>query len=195
MAVGYPGGAILPVFDPIHNCKEFGFILPRHEQGAGHMAEGYARASGKPGVVLVTSGPGATNLITPMMDALADGTPMVIFCGQVPTSSIGLDSFQEADVLGMSMPCTKWNVTVREIAELPKHIDQAFEIATSGRPGPVLIELPRDITAGIVRQHISRPDTSPPPWDLHHARYQESISTIKQAADLVNISERPVLYV
>ena len=110
---GYPGGAILPVFDAIYNSKHFDFVLPRHEQGAGHMAEGYARASGKPGVVLVTSGPGATNTITPMQDALSDGTPMVVFCGQVATSAIGSDAFQEADVVGISRSCTKWNVMVK----------------------------------------------------------------------------------
>ena len=134
---GYPGGAILPTFDAIYNSKEFNFILPRHEQGAGHMAEGYARASGRPGVVLVTSGPGATNVITPLQDALSDGTPMVVFCGQVPTSAIGSDAFQEADVIGISRACTKWNVMVKRVEEIPKRIKEAFEIATSGRPGPV----------------------------------------------------------
>lgn len=104
---GYPGGAILPVFDAIYNSTHFDFILPRHEQGAGHMAEGYARASGKPGVILVTSGPGATNVVTPMQDALLDGTPLIVFCGQVPVSAIGTDAFQEADVVGISRACTK----------------------------------------------------------------------------------------
>lgn len=193
--VGYPGGAILPVFDAIYDCEEFNFVLPRHEQGAGHMAEGYARASGKPGVVLVTSGPGATNLITPMADALADGTPLVVFCGQVATSSIGLDGFQEADILGMSMPCTKWNVAVRDIAQLPRCINQAFEIATSGRPGPVLVELPIDITAGVLRKHIRRSDILPPVLDAPQSPRQESMSTIKKAAKLINIAQRPVLYV
>lgn len=195
MAVGYPGGAILPVFDAIYECKEFEFVLPRHEQGAGHMAGGYARASGKPGVVLVTSGPGATNLITPMMDALADGTPLVIFCGQISTDSIGLDGFQEADVLGMSRPCTKWNFAVRDIAELPRRINQAFEIATSGRPGPVLIELPKDTTAGILRQPIPQSDVFPPNMAIQHSRREESIATIKRAAKLINIAQRSVLYV
>ncbi|KAG6264233.1 Acetolactate synthase, mitochondrial, partial [Claviceps purpurea] len=142
--IGYAGGAILPVFDAIYNSKHFDFILPRHEQGAGHMAEGYARASGKPGVVLVTSGPGATNLITPMQDALSDGTPLVVFCGQVPTTAIGSDAFQEADVVGISRACTKWNIMVKNAAELPRRINEAFEIATSGRPGPVLVDLPKD---------------------------------------------------
>ena len=113
---GYPGGAILPVFDAIYNSEHFDFILPRHEQGAGHMAEGYARASGKPGVVLVTSGPGATNVVTPMQDALMDGTPMVVFSGQVVTSSIGSDAFQEADMIGISRACTKWNVMVKNLS-------------------------------------------------------------------------------
>ncbi|KAJ2626397.1 Acetolactate synthase, mitochondrial, partial [Coemansia sp. RSA 1694] len=107
---GYPGGAILPVFDAIHNSTYFDFILPRHEQGAGHMAEAYARVTGKPGVVLVTSGPGATNIITPLQDALSDGVPLIVFSGQVPTAAIGTDAFQEADIVGISRACTKWNV-------------------------------------------------------------------------------------
>lgn len=122
------------------------------------MAEGYARVSGKPGVVLVTSGPGATNVVTPMADALADRIPMVVFCGQVRTTAIGSDAFQEADMLGISRSCTKWNVMVRNLADLPKRINEAFEIATSGRPGPVLVDLPIDITAGVLKQAI--------PWSL-----------------------------
>lgn len=155
------GGAILPVFDAIYNSKHFDFVLPRHEQGAGHMAEGYARASGLPGVVLVTSGPGATNVVTPMQDALSDGTPLVVFCGQVATSAIGSDAFQEADVVGISRSCTKWNVMVKDIAELPRRINEAFKIATSGRPGPVLVDLPKDVTAGILKQAIPLRYTRP----------------------------------
>ena len=139
---GYPGGAILPTFDAIYNSKNFDFILPRHEQGAGHMAEGYARATGRPGVVLVTSGPGATNVVTPMQDALSDGTPMVVLCGQVVTGAIGSDAFQEADVVGISRACTKWNVMVKRVEELPKRLKEAFEIATHGRPGPVRFPCP-----------------------------------------------------
>ena len=135
---GYPGGAILPVFDSIYQSKHFEFILPRHEQGAGHMAQGYSRASGKPGVVLVTSGPGATNVITPMQDALLDGTPLVVFSGQVVTSAIGTDAFQEADVVGLTRSCTKWNVLVKNVAELPLRIKEAFEIATSGVCSPFI---------------------------------------------------------
>ncbi|EYE98283.1 acetolactate synthase catalytic subunit [Aspergillus ruber CBS 135680] len=197
---GYPGGAILPVFDAIYNSKHFDFVLPKHEQGAGHMAEGYARASGKPGVVLVTSGPGATNVITPMQDALSDGTPMVVFCGQVPTSSIGTDSFQEADVVGISRACTKWNVMVKSVAELPRRIQEAFEIATSGRPGPVLVDLPKDITAGILRKPIPMNSTLPSlPSAATMAARELSLKqlegTIGRVARLVNKAKKPILYV
>ncbi|KAH8912627.1 acetolactate synthase [Coniochaeta sp. PMI_546] len=196
---GYPGGAILPVFDAIYNSKHFDFILPKHEQGAGHMAEGYARASGKPGVVLVTSGPGATNVVTPMADALADGTPMVVFSGQVVTSAIGSDAFQEADVIGISRACTKWNVMVKNVAELPKRINEAFEIATSGRPGPVLVDLPKDITAGVLRRAIPTESTLPPLPSAASRAVQELTQrqldgSIRRVADLVNIAKQPVIY-
>lgn len=164
------------------------------------MAEGYARASGHPGVVLVTSGPGATNVITPMQDALSDGTPMVVFCGQVVTGSIGTDSFQEADVVGISRACTKWNVMVKSVAELPRRIQEAFEIATSGRPGPVLVDLPKDITAGILRKPIPMQSTLPSrpsaatmaAKELSEKQLQ---STINRVARLVNVAKKPVLYV
>ena len=164
------------------------------------MAEGYARASGKPGVVLVTSGPGATNVITPMQDALSDGTPMVVFCGQVPTSSIGTDSFQEADVVGISRACTKWNVMAKSVAELPRRIQEAFEIATTGRPGPVLVDLPKDITAGILRKPIPMSSTLPSlPSAATMAAKELSMKqlegTIGRVARLVNIAKKPILYV
>jgi acetolactate synthase-1/2/3 large subunit len=149
---GYPGGAILPVFDAIYETKDFNFVLPRHEQGGGHMAEGYARVTGKPGVVIVTSGPGATNVVTPLQDALMDGTPMVVFTGQVPTAAIGTDAFQEADVVGITRSCTKWNCLVKDLKDLPQRINEAFHVATSGRPGPVLVDLPKDVTAGILSE-------------------------------------------
>src|SRR6478609_8444993 len=149
---GYPGGAILPVFDAIHESKQFQFILTRHEQGATHMAEGYARVTGKPGIVLVTSGPGATNTVTGLQDALMDGTPLIVFAGQVATSAIGSDAFQEADMTSITRPCTKWNVLVKKIEDLPRAINTAFLIATSGRPGPVFIDLPKDVTASILRK-------------------------------------------
>ncbi|ORZ10460.1 acetolactate synthase [Absidia repens] len=200
---GYPGGAILPVFDAIHESKYFEFILPRHEQGAGHMAEGYARATGKPGIVLVTSGPGATNVVTAMADALADGVPLVVFTGQVPTSAIGTDAFQEADVVGISRYCTKWNVMVKDIAELPRRINEAFTIATSGRPGPVLVDLPKDVTASVLRRPIptnimipSRPTAIPN--TAISAFTEEAVSkpspVLKRAAELINQAKRPVIY-
>jgi acetolactate synthase-1/2/3 large subunit len=195
---GYSGGAILPVFDGIFNSPHFKFIMPRHEQGAGHMAEGYARATGKPGVVLVTSGPGATNVVTPMQDALSDGTPMVVFSGQVPTTSIGTDAFQEADVIGITRSCTKWNVMVRTIEELPRRINEAFEIATSGRPGPVLVDLPKDVTAGVLRQPIPTESTIPSRSLATLATIavnEMQEQTIKDAAELLNKAKKPILYV
>ncbi|EPQ26991.1 uncharacterized protein PFL1_05627 [Pseudozyma flocculosa PF-1] len=217
---GYPGGAILPVFDAIYNSKHFDFVLPRREDGAGHMAEGYARVSGKPGVILVTSGPGATNVITPLQDAMSDGTPLVVFCGQVATSAIGSDAFQEADVVGISRSCTKWNVMVKDIAELPKRINEAFKIATSGRPGPVLVDLPKDVTAGILRQAIPYSYTQPNMLNSipsrqtartrRHAAYANSANLradaassaaaaglsaeMQEAARLIGIAKRPIIY-
>ncbi|KAL5532799.1 ILV2 [Sanghuangporus sanghuang] len=197
---GYPGGAILPVFDAIYNSKYFDFILPRHEQGAGHMAEGYASVSGKPGVILVTSGPGATNVVTPMQDALSDGIPMVVFCGQVATSAIGSDAFQEADTVGISRSCTKWNVMVKDIAELPRRINEAFKIATSGRPGPVLVDLPKDVTAGILRTPLPYKDTTPgsplglPSNPLQSMQPPIDMPLIQQAANLINNAKKPLIY-
>ncbi|KZV87401.1 acetolactate synthase [Exidia glandulosa HHB12029] len=194
---GYPGGAILPVFDAIYNSKHFNFVLPRHEQGAGHMAEGYARVSGKPGVVLVTSGPGATNVVTPLQDALMDGLPLVVFCGQVATSAIGSDAFQEADMVGISRSCTKWNVMVKDIAELPRRINEAFKIATSGRPGPVLVDLPKDVTASILRTPLSYKATTPGQnlgLPSNPLQTPAEMQLIRQAADLINQAKRPVVY-
>ena len=164
------------------------------------MAEGYARVSGKPGVVLVTSGPGATNAITPLQDALSDGIPIIVFSGQVATSLIGSDSFQEADILGISRSCTKWNVMVKDIAELPRRINEAFKIATSGRPGPVLVDLPKDVTAAILRTPLPYKATTPgtnldlPTNPLHSPQTPTDLLMIKQAADLINQAERPVIY-
>lgn len=195
---GYPGGAILPVYDAIYNSDKFKFVLPRHEQGAGHMAEGYAKASGKPGVVLVTSGPGATNVITPMADALGDGIPLVVFTGQVATSAIGTDAFQEADVVGISRSCTKWNVMVKDVAELPRRINEAFEIATSGRPGPVLVDLPKDVTASILRKAIPIKSTIPSNAlaEITRAAANEfTLAAIKRSAELLKVAKKPILYV
>ncbi|MBL6857587.1 MAG: acetolactate synthase 3 large subunit [Pelagibacteraceae bacterium] len=142
---GYPGGAVLPIYDELKNHKTIKHILARHEQGAGHAAEGYARSSGKPGVVLVTSGPGATNVVTALADAYMDSIPLVCISGQVPTHLIGTDAFQECDTTGITRPCTKYNWLVKDINDLAKILHIAFEVATSGRPGPVLVDIPKDI--------------------------------------------------
>ena len=142
---GYPGGAVLPIYDELKNHKRIKHILARHEQGAGHAAEGYARSSGKPGVVLVTSGPGATNVVTALADAYMDSIPLVCISGQVPTHLIGTDAFQECDTTGITRPCTKYNWLVKDVNDLAKVLHTAFEVATSGRPGPVLVDIPKDI--------------------------------------------------
>ena len=142
---GYPGGAVLPIYDELKNFKSIKHYLVRHEQGAGHAAEGYARSSGKPGVLLVTSGPGATNAVTALTDAYMDSVPLVCITGQVPTHLIGTDAFQECDTTGITRPCTKHNWLVKDVKDLAKIIHKAFEVATSGRPGPVLVDIPKDI--------------------------------------------------
>ena len=142
---GYPGGAILPIYDELKNHKFVKHILVRHEQGAGHAAEGYARSSGKPGVLFVTSGPGATNTVTALTDAYMDSIPLVCITGQVPTHLIGTDAFQECDTTGITRPCTKHNWLVKNINDLGKTIHKAFEVATTGRPGPVLVDIPKDV--------------------------------------------------
>lgn len=193
---GYPGGAILPVFDAIYESEHFNFVLTRHEQGAGHMAQGYARATGKPGVVLVTSGPGATNTITPMQDALMDGTPMVVFSGQVATQVLGSDAFQEADIMGMTRPCTKWNVQVRNVKDMARNIREAFHIATTGRPGPVLVDLPKDITAGLCRSAV----VEEPQLLGYYGQRKTAGNRVNQdanlakAAKLINQAKKPIIY-
>ncbi len=142
---GYPGGAVLPIYDELKHHKSIKHILSRHEQGAGHAAEGYARSSGKPGVVLVTSGPGATNVVTALTDAYMDSVPLVCISGQVPTHLIGTDAFQECDTTGITRPCTKHNWLIKDVKDLAKTIHKAFEVATTGRPGPVLVDIPKDI--------------------------------------------------
>ncbi|SAM00772.1 hypothetical protein [Absidia glauca] len=190
---GYPGGAILPVFDGFHSSPFVKIILPRHEQGGGHMAEGYAKATGRPGVVLVTSGPGATNVITALADAYADAVPLVVFTGQVAISAIGSGAFQEVDMLSMSRSCTKWNVMVKDIADLPRLIDQAFEMAVDGRPGPVLVDLPKNVTSSILKRPVlmkkqqqQQTAHTPPSSDMDNL--------LKQAATMINNASRPVIY-
>ena len=188
---GYPGGAILPVFDAIHESQNFKFILTRHEQGAGHMAEGYARVTGKPGIVLVTSGPGATNTVTALQDALMDGTPIIVFAGQVATGAIGTDAFQEADMTGITRPCTKWNTLVKRVEDIPRAINTAFHIATTGRPGPVFVDLPKDVTAAT----LNGPCHDEPYLPGYHIREAGTSSEIERAARMINAAEKPIFYV
>jgi len=192
---GYPGGAILPVFDQLYKTPAK-FVLNRHEQASGHCADGYARATGRPGVCVVTSGPGATNTVTPLATALMDSVPILVFSGQVATKVIGNDAFQEADVTGITRPCTKWNYLVKDVRELPRVINEAFMIATSGRPGPVLIDLPKDVTSGICNEEV---DDSP---RMHIVNRRKQVAThpehqhqAEAAAELINRSQKPILYV
>ena len=191
---GYPGGAILPMFDQLYKTPAR-FILNRHEQASGHCADGYARATGKPGVCIVTSGPGATNTVTPLATAQLDSIPVVIFSGQVATKVIGNDAFQEADVTGITRPCTKWNYLVKDVRELPRVVNEAFLVATSGRPGPVLIDLPKDVQMNVCADEVD--DT---PREHILKRRKTSISggsqkAVMDAVELINKSEKPVLYV
>ena len=142
---GYPGGAVLPIYDELFQQDAIQHILVRHEQGAGHAAEGYARSTGKAGVVLVTSGPGATNVVTALQDALMDSIPLVCISGQVPTSLIGSDAFQECDTVGITRPCTKHNWLVKDVNDLAAILHEAFHVATTGRPGPVVVDIPKDV--------------------------------------------------
>src|SRR2546423_11220066 len=192
---GYPGGAVRPVFDELYKPPAK-FILNRHEQASGHCADGYYRATGKPGVCIVTSGPAATNCVTPLATAQMDSIPIVVFSGQVATKVIGNDAFQEADVTGITRPCTKWNYLVKDVRELPRVINEAFMIATSGRPGPVLVDLPKDISVNICPEEVS--DT-PREHILQRRRFAGTHPAHEkqahEAAELINRSEKPVLYV
>src|ERR1700742_4747534 len=163
---GYPGGAVLPIYDEIFQQSDVQHILVRHEQGAGHAAEGYARSTGKPGVVLVTSGPGATNMVTPLTDALMDSIPLVCITGQVPTHLIGNDAFQECDTVGITRPCTKHNWLVKNVNDLARTMHEAFHIARSGRPGPVVVDIPKDI------QFASGTYVGPSTASLAHKSYR-----------------------
>lgn len=192
---GYPGGAILPVFDELYKTPAK-FILNRHEQASGHCADGYARVTGKPGVCIVTSGPGATNTVTPLATAQIDSIPMIVFSGQVPTKVIGNDAFQEADVTGITRPCTKWNYLIKDIRELPRVVNEAFLVATSGRPGSVLIDLPKDISAGIMPEEV---DDTPREHIVNKRKqavtHANHASQAEAAAEAINRAEKPVLYV
>ena len=187
---GYPGGAVLPIYDEIFQQHDIRHILVRHEQGATHAAEGYARATGKPGVVLVTSGPGATNAVTGLTDALMDSIPIVVLTGQVPTFMIGSDAFQEADTVGITRPCTKHNWLVKETDKLSGTIHEAFHVATSGRPGPVLVDIPKDV------QFASGEYTPAAKANTGHYKPQVKgdMDTITQLVEAMETAERPVFY-
>src|SRR6478735_6740635 len=185
---GYSGGAALPIFDAIYDSK-IKLILTRHEQGATHMADGYARVTGKPGVVLVTSGPGASNTVTGIMTAQMDSVPMIVLTGQTPTGVLGMDAFQEADVFGFSMPVLKHNYLVRNTADIPRIVREAFHIAGTGRPGPVLIDLPKDITSGLF-EGDEKAQPNLPGYNIPTTASEEAV---QQLADLLNASERPLI--
>ncbi|PIB24575.1 acetolactate synthase 3 large subunit [Amylibacter kogurei] len=187
---GYPGGAVLPIYDEIFQQNDIRHILVRHEQGATHAAEGYARSTGKPGVVLVTSGPGATNAVTGMTDALMDSIPMIVLTGQVPTFMIGSDAFQEADTVGITRPCTKHNWLVKETDQLAETLHQAFHIATSGRPGPVLIDIPKDV-------QFANGEYMPPKkakTSHYQPRLKGDMDAITELATLMETAKKPVIY-
>ena len=188
---GYPGGAVLPLYDALFKNKKIKHVLVRHEQAAVHAAEGYARSTGKVGCVLVTSGPGATNAITGLTDALMDSVPIVCLSGQVPTHLIGTDAFQEADTTGISRPCTKHNYLVKNADLLCATVHEAFEIASSGRPGPVLIDLPKDIQLTNI-QYIKKPTKINK--ILTTVSSQIDVEIISQAADLLINSKKPIIY-
>ncbi|HEX6077347.1 MAG TPA: acetolactate synthase large subunit [Micromonosporaceae bacterium] len=188
---GIPGGAILPAYDPLFDSTAVRHILVRHEQGAGHAAEGYAQATGKVGVCMATSGPGATNLVTPIADAYMDSVPIVAITGQVGRSMIGTDAFQEADIHGITMPITKHNYLVQHAEEIPRVIAEAFHIASTGRPGPVLVDIPKDVLQAKTR--FAWPPTLELPGYRPNAHPHGK--QIREAAKLIAASQRPVLYV
>ena len=189
---GYPGGAVLPIYDELKNHKKIKHILVRHEQGAGHAAEGYARSSGKPGVMLVTSGPGATNAVTALTDAYMDSIPLVCITGQVPTHLIGTDAFQECDTTGITRPCTKHNWLVKDVKKLSSIMHKAFEVATTGRPGPVLVDIPKDIQFQ-KGKYIK-------PKELKNNKIKTNITfngqdkDIEVAVELIKKSSKPIIY-
>ena len=187
---GYPGGAVLPLYDQISKEKNIKHILVRHEQGAGHAAEGYARSSGKPGIALVTSGPGATNMVTALTDAYMDSIPLVCISGQVPTHLIGTDAFQECDTTGITRPCTKHNWLVKDVNQLAETIHKAFHIATSGRPGPVLVDIPKDVQF----QKGNYKSAKEVVVETYKPKIKAELSKIEQAVELIIKSKKPIIY-
>ncbi len=187
---GYPGGAVLPIYDELKNHSSIKHILVRHEQGAGHAAEGYARSSGKPGIVLVTSGPGATNVVTALTDAYMDSIPLVCISGQVPTHLIGTDAFQECDTTGITRPCTKHNWLVKDIKDLSKILHEAFRVATTGRPGPVLVDIPKDIQ--FAKTNYFKPKNERKINGKIHNKFSQD--EINDLIGLISNAKKPVIY-
>jgi acetolactate synthase-1/2/3 large subunit len=187
---GYPGGAVLPLYDELKNHPSIKHILVRHEQGAGHAAEGYARSTGKPGVVLVTSGPGATNVVTALTDAYMDSVPLVCISGQVPTHLIGTDAFQECDTTGITRPCTKHNWLVKDINDLPRIMHEAFEVATTGRPGPVLVDIPKDIQFAKAKYFTKKKEKKQKKKSPNRFNQKD----IDQLVDLIKKASKPIFY-
>jgi len=189
---GYPGGAVLPIYDELKNHKNIKHILVRHEQGAGHAAEGYARSSGKPGVMLVTSGPGATNAVTALTDAYMDSIPLVCITGQVPTHLIGTDAFQECDTTGITRPCTKHNWLVKDVKKLSSILHKAFEVATTGRPGPVLVDIPKDIQ--FQKGKYIKPKELKNNKTKTNITFNGQDKDIEVAVELIKKSSKPIIY-
>ena len=189
---GYPGGAVLPIYDELKNHKKIKHILVRHEQGAGHAAEGYARSSGKPGVMLVTSGPGATNAVTALTDAYMDSVPLVCITGQVPTHLIGTDAFQECDTTGITRPCTKHNWLVKDVNKLSSIMHKAFEVATTGRPGPVLVDIPKDVQ--FQKAKYIKPKELKNNNSKTNIKFNGQDNDIENAVELINKSSKPIIY-
>jgi len=192
---GYPGGAVLPIFDAIYNSNNFKFILSKHEQGAGHMAQGYARVTNTPGIVIVTSGPGATNIVTPLQDALMDGTPLLVIAGQVQSHLLGTDAFQEANIIDITKPCTKWNYQMKHSDNIDDIINKAYNLTLSGRPGPVLIEIPKDISEKVYDINLYN--------NLEKYKLDKQIINIpnedfsithKKLINMINNAKAPVIY-
>jgi acetolactate synthase-1/2/3 large subunit len=190
---GYPGGAALPIYDAMFQQDKVQHILVRHEQGAGHMAEGYARSTGKVGVVLVTSGPGATNVVTPLTDALMDSIPVVVISAQVPTPLIGSDAFQECDTVGITRSCTKHNYLVKSVKDLPRVLHEAFHIANSGRPGPVLVDIPKDVQFAM-GTYFGRDEVGAGRHKSYHPATAGDSKAIEAAVDMMLRAERPIFY-
>ena len=189
---GYPGGAALHIYDAIFNQNYVDHILVRHEQGAVHAADGYARATGKPGVALVTSGPGATNAITGLATAYMDSTPIVVISGQVKSNLIGTDSFQETDMIGISRPIVKHSFLVQRAEDIPEIVKKALHIATTGRPGPVVIDVPKDLTDPEYKFEFNYPKDIN--MRSYNPRTEGDTSRIKEAVDLIETAKRPVIY-